>query len=240
MRTPFALATLMALLAAPAAGQPAGPSAAGQPAALESAWSAQDLALTTDPGSEAWAKAPRVEITRDLAGTPVAGPPTEVRSRWTSDHLYLLFICPYTELNLKPDPVRTGETPRLWTWDVAEAFIGADHDQIWRYREFQVSPQGEWVDLDIDRHDPAGQQGAAWDSGFAVAARIDAGARTWYGVMRIPFAAIDTSAPRAGRELRLGLFRLAGREPSRARLAWQPTGQATFHVPEAFGVLRLR
>jgi len=162
-----------------------------QPAAavLESAVSAEDLALSTDPDDAAWAKAPRVQITRDMMGNPVAGPPTEVRSRWTRDHLYLLFICPYTELNLKPEPTRTEETPRLWTWDVAEAFIGSDHEHIWRYKEFQVSPQGEWLDLDIDRRDPRGQGGPAWNSGFSVSARIDTDGRTWYGLMRIPFRA---------------------------------------------------
>jgi hypothetical protein len=29
---------------------------------------------------------------------------TEVRSRWTKDSLYLLYVCPYEELYLKPDP----------------------------------------------------------------------------------------------------------------------------------------
>jgi hypothetical protein len=196
--------------------------------------------LSTDPTGEVWATAPRVLANRGRMGEPVPGPPTEIRSRWTRDHLYLLFICPYTELNLKPDPNRTTETPKLWTWDVAEAFIGWDEAQIWRYKEFQVSPQGEWVDLDIDRKDPQGQAGDRWNSGFSVAARIDADAKTWYGVMRIPFSAIDTRTPQAGRELRLGLYRLDGRGDPRTAYVWQPTGQRTFHVPEAFGILRLR
>ena len=227
------LAIVLGCLASHALCQPAA-------AVLESAVSAEDLALSTDPDDAAWAKAPRVQITRDMMGNPVAGPPTEVRSRWTRDHLYLLFICPYTELNLKPEPTRTEETPRLWTWDVAEAFIGSDHEHIWRYKEFQVSPQGEWLDLDIDRRDPRGQGGPAWNSGFSVSARIDTDARTWYGLMRIPFRAIDARAPQEGLELRLGLFRLGGRVESRSSFAWQPTAQATLHVPEVFGVLRLR
>jgi hypothetical protein len=214
--------------------------AAGQPAVLESAASPGDLPLSTDPAAAMWATAPRVLADRDKMGAPVAGPPTEIRSRWTKDHLYFLFICPYAELNLKPDPTRTEETPRLWTWDVAEAFIGSDDEHIWRYKEFQVSPQGEWVDLDIDRREPKPQGGAGWNSGFTVAARIDTAARVWYGAMRIPFEAIDTRPPHAGRELRLGLFRLAGRGEPRATYVWQPTMQASFHVPEAFGILRLR
>jgi hypothetical protein len=34
-------------------------------------------------------------------------------------------------------------------WHVAEAFIGSDYLKTSRYKEFQVSPRGEFVDLDI-------------------------------------------------------------------------------------------
>ena len=150
-------------------------------AVLTSAYSAEDLELNTDPTSAVWAKAPRVTADRNYLGEPIAGPPTEIRSRWTKEHLYLLYICPYDELNLKPDPDRSAETPRLWNWDVGEAFIGSDFEQITRYKEFQVSPQSECVDLDIDRENPKGQAGGKWNSGFTVAARIDAQAKIWYG-----------------------------------------------------------
>jgi hypothetical protein len=208
-------------------------------AVFESAYSAADFDLSPDPDTENWAKAPRVVVNRSKGGEPIPGPAMEIRSRWTKQNLYLLYICPYDELNLKPDPDPVAETPRLWNWDVAEAFIGSDFEHIARYREFQVSPQSEWVDLAIDRDNPKGQEGMKWNSGYAVKARIDAAARIWYGVMRIPFSAIDTRAPEPGRELRIGLFRIAG-VTTKKHYAWQPTGQETFHVPQAFGVLRLR
>ncbi|CAN5592198.1 hypothetical protein BH23ACI1_BH23ACI1_21230 [soil metagenome] len=211
----------------------------GGSAVLESEFSRQAFELTADPTTPEWRQAPSVRADRDYLGEPIAGPPTEIRSRWTAEHLYLLFICPYEELNLKPDPSTTVETPRLWNWDVAEAFIGADFTQIARYREFQVSPQGEWIDLDINRQDREAQGGMGWNSGFTVKARIDRAAKIWYGEMRIPFSAIDARPPEAGRELRLGLYRIAGVNP-RIYYAWRPTGQTTFHVPEAFGTLRLR
>ena len=34
-------------------------------------------------------------------------------------------------------------------------------------------------------------------------------------------------------------FRSQGAPPNRKAIAWQPTHQPTFHVPEAFGVLKL-
>ncbi len=209
-------------------------------AVLESAYSFSDFALDPDPRSEAWRDAPRVVADDDKFGEPIHGLATEIRSRWTTEHLYLLYVCPYDDLNLKPDPDVTAETPRLWNWDVAEAFIGSDFEQITRYKEFQVSPQGEWVDLDIDRGNPKRQEGMRWSSGYAVKARIDAQAKIWYGLMRIPFRAIDAWPPEKGRELRIGLYRIAGVEPAKKFYAWRPTGQATFHVPQAFGTLRLR
>jgi hypothetical protein len=208
-------------------------------AVLESGYSPSDIPLDPTPTREEWKDAPRVFARVDRAGQPIAGPPTEIRSRWTPEHLYLLYICPYTELNLKPDPVLTAETPGLWNWDVAEAFIGSDYEHIGRYMEFQVSPQSEWVDLEIDRDNPKEQQGARWNSGYQVKGRIDEQARVWYGMMRIPFSAIDGRPPEKGRELRIGLFRISGTNP-RQRHTWRATDGTTFHVPKAFGTLRLR
>ncbi len=58
--------------------------------------------------------------------------------------------------------------------------------------------------------------------------------------MQIPFAAIDAREPEKGRELRVGLYRIAGADTKRRFYAWQPTGRTTFHEPKAFGTLRLR
>jgi hypothetical protein len=212
---------------------------AQQPDVLGSRFSSTDLELSTDPASAVWADAPRVIADKNYVSEPIAGGPTEIRSRWTKEHLYLLYICPYDELNLKPDPNRSAETPRLWNWDVAEAFIGSEAAPITRYREFQVSPQGEWVDLDIDRENPKGQAGGAWNSGFTVAARIDSQAKVWYGVMRIPFSSIEERAPEPGRRFRTGLYRIAGAGAAKKYYAWRPTGQTSVHVPDAFGAIRL-
>jgi hypothetical protein len=208
-------------------------------AVFESAYAGQDFELRADADSAEWRAAPRVTAFKDYFGAIVPGRPTEIRSRWTNAHLYLLFICPYDELVLKPDPDVTTETSRLWNWDVAEAYIGSDFEHIGRYKELQVSPRGEWVDLDIDRESPRTQLGARWNSGYTVRARIDETEKVWYGEMRIPFSALDARPPQAGREFRLGLYRLAGRDPDRIHILWRPTGQPNYHVPQAFGTLRL-
>lgn len=199
----------------------------------------RDFDLTADPQAPVWRDAPHVTLSRTYDGGVLPGAHTEVRSRWTRQSLYLSYVCPYDTLHLKPEPNLSAKTPHLWDWDVAEAFIGADFDRIGVYREFQVSPQGEWVDLAIDRDNPDVQKALQWSSGFIVTARIDAAARIWYGAMRIPFEAIDTRRPERGRELRIGLFRLSGRASARVLHLWRPTGQPSFHVPQAFGILRL-
>jgi hypothetical protein len=216
------------------------PQASDPAAILESAYADRDFTLTADPAAAEWAAAPKVFAALGYTGQPAPGRPMEIRSRWTTGHLYLLFACPYDELNLKPDPALDAETPRLWNWDVAEAFIGSVDDRIGVYKEFQVSPQGEWVDLAIDRDSPKTQGGMAWNSGFVVKARVDAAARVWYGEMRIPLSAIEARPVEQGREFRLGLFRLAGPADRRVQYLWRPSGQSSFHVPQAFGRLRLR
>lgn len=199
---------------------------------------AADAPLTADPDSSFWRGAGSVYAEGDVYGTALPNLRTELRSRWSPTHLYLLFICPYRQLNLKPDPDPAHETMKLWQWDVAEAFIGDDPAHPDRYREFEVSPQGEWVDLDIDpRNSKWGDP--AWNSGFAVTARIDAEHHIWYGAMAIPWPALTDAPPKPGLELRANFYRLQGPPPDRALIAWRPTGQATFHVPAAFGVLRL-
>jgi hypothetical protein len=196
-------------------------------------------ALTTDPQSALWSKALPVIAENGPLGDPTPGHRTEIRSVWTRDTLYLLFVCPYQELNLRPNPTTTAETNLLWDWDVAEAFIGADPDNITRYKEFQVSPQGEWVDLDIDRKNPLPEGGWRWNSGYRVAARIDHARKMWFGAMAIPYAAIDNRPARTGNELRINFYRLQGPKPNRAMIAWQPTGKRNYHVPESFGRLVL-
>jgi hypothetical protein len=208
------------------------------PGVLESRRAASDFELTADPNAPQW-KVAAVTVARNYQSEAIPGPPTEIRSRWTEKTLYLFYTCPYDELNLKPDPNPAAETPRLWNWDVSEAFIGTDFDHISRYKEFQVSPQSEWVDLDINREDSQAEGGMAWNSGYKVKGRIDREHHIWYGEMAIPMSAIGVMGPKAGTEMRMGLYRIAGTGANKKFYAWQPTGQTTFHVPQAFGRLRL-
>jgi Carbohydrate family 9 binding domain-like len=205
---------------------------------IDSVQATDDVPLDLNPAAPFWREARPVYMERDNLGKIVPGYRTAVRTRWAKNNLYFLFVCPYKELHLKPAPTTEKETNELWNWDVAEVFIGSNFADIKRYKEFEVSPQGEWVDLDIDLHKPHHEEGWTWSSGFEVSARIDQAAHIWYGAMRIPFAAIDTRPAMPGNTLRINLFRSQGPPPLQA-ITWQPPMSSTFHVPERFGLIRL-
>jgi hypothetical protein len=198
-----------------------------------------DSVADTDPQSNFWSGAPSVIADKDRQGNAVAGHRTEIFLQWTGNDLYLLFVCPYEELHLKAHPCLTEETNELWNWDVAEVFIGDDFKNIRRYKEFEVSPQGEWVDLDVNLDKPPHEVGWVWQSGCEVAARIDAEQKVWYGFMRIPWLAIDSRPAVVGNELRVNFYRCQGAEPERKYINWQPVNCDSFHTPESFGILRL-
>lgn len=210
--------------------------AAARPREMSSRHASGEVQEWRNSNSGFWLGPADAVMDQDSLARPVPHR-TEVRSRWTSEHLYFLFTCPYDELHLKPAPKLDAETNELWNWDVAEVFLGSDFENIRRYREFEVSPQGEWVDVDVDLSNPRHEEGWVWNSGMVVAATIDAGRKVWFGAMRIPYQSIDAQPAAAGNTLRMNLYRSQG--PRHQPIAWQPTEKETFHVPEAFGTLLL-
>jgi hypothetical protein len=212
---------------------------AADSATVESVQAKQDVSLNLDPASTFWSVSHRISMDKDPHGKVVSRYRTEVRTRWTANNLYFLFVCPYEQLNLKPSPNTQQETNKLWDWDVAEVFLGSDFQDIQRYKEFEISPHGEWIDLDVDLHKPHHEEGWTWNSGFEVLARIDPAKHIWYGAMRIPWKAIDPRPAAVGNTLRINLFRSQGPASDNHEVSWQPPMSDTFHTPERFGLIRL-
>lgn len=215
-------------------------SAAGEsPATMESVRAPHDVSLSTDPSLSFWHSASRVYARADKEGHAVAGLRTEILSRWTNDNIYFLFICPYKHRYVKLNPDVQHETYELWDWNVAEVFIGTDFTDIKRYKEFEVSPQNEWIDLDINLHSEHHEDGWKWNSGFEHAARIDETRHAWYVAMKIPFASLNVQAPAPGMNFRVNLYRTDGRGSDSKGVMWQAVRSKTFHMPERFGLLKL-
>jgi len=206
---------------------------------FESVHARSDVTLDANPESAFWRGARPAMMQVDIKGRAVGALKTEVRSRWTKDNLYFLFICPYQQLYLKPNPDASKETFELWNWNVAEVFIGSDFKDIKRYKEFEISPQNEWIDLDVDLHKPHHEEGWVWNSNFQHVARIDEAKHVWYAALKIPFKSVDGETPRTGNTYRANLFRTEGGPKDVKEILWQPTMSETFHVPEKFGLLKL-
>lgn len=215
------------------------PALAADPGVVETRYAEKNVPLTLDAKSDFWRKARPVFLERDSFGKTVPAYRTEVRARWTKGNLYFLFTCPFEQLHLKPNPVTNKETNELWNWDVAEVFLGSDFSDIQRYKEFEVSPQGEWVDLDINLRNPHHEEGWTWNSGFEVMARVDQDKHIWYAAMRIPYSAVDNRPAGPGNTLRMNLFRSGGEGQYAHEVTWQPPMNKTFHTPERFGLLKL-
>src|SRR5581483_11506207 len=111
--------------------------------------------LSVDPQSAVWKGASAQSMSNDCRRQmDYPNLETEIRGFWTDSDLYLLFRCPYSELNVFLPADNSTERVGLWNRDVVEMFIGDDWSNIRHYREFEIAPTGDWIDLaiDLDRH----------------------------------------------------------------------------------------
>ncbi|MEZ5399488.1 MAG: carbohydrate-binding family 9-like protein [Bryobacteraceae bacterium] len=214
--------------------------ALAEQAVMPSFRASEDFDLTANPLSANWRGVPGVETSNDRYGKPVAGARTEIRSRWTGANLYFLFVSDFERMNLRSKPERITETFGIWENDVVEVFIGHDLERINRYKEFEVTPQEEWVDLDVDKDRQGRPTDWLWNSGMSARSFVDQERKRWYCEIRIPWTAIDPREIKAGNELRLNLYRIEGNNPDRKYIAWRPVGNPSYHTPKAFGRLRLQ
>jgi hypothetical protein len=197
--------------------------------------------LNTDPRSATWAHASSAWITKDCTHQidyPKLG--TEVRGFWTDSDLYLLFICPYHELNLWLPADNSQDHLNLWDRDVVEFFLGDNWTDIKKYREFEIAPTGDWVDLDIDLNKDG--YDAKWNSGWERLGRIDKKHHVWYAAARVPLRSVSEKEVVNGTKWRANLYRIDGLGPDSVRrfMCWQPTcavNRDPNHVPENFGTL---
>ena len=204
----------------------------------------QSSELNTDPHSPTWSRAASTWIEKDCTHQ-IDYPKikTEVRGFWTDSDLYLLFISPYTELNLWLPADNSKDRLKLWDRDVVEFFLGDDWTNINVYREFEIAPTGDWVDLaiDLNRRD-SDYNAAAWNSGWQRLGRIDKKKHVWYAAAKVPIRSVSEKPVTAGTRWRANLYRIdgLGADPQRRFMCWQPTcvtKRDANHVPEHFGTL---
>ncbi len=158
---------------------------------------------------------------------------TEVRLLWTPETFFLRFRAKYHVITVFPDAEPNGRRDQLWDRDVAEVFLQPDPSNPKRYKEFEVSPNGFWIDLDIA---PGEKQDMK--SGLRRRVILEEAKKTWVAELALPMKClVDRFDPAA--TWRVNFYRVEGATEPRFYSAWRPTGTPApnFHVPEAFGEL---
>lgn len=193
------------------------------------------------PPLDAWEDAQPVRFEADWQGNnPDPARSTEVRLLWTKETLYLRFQCRYRDLTTFADSDPDGRRYQLWDRDVAEVFLQPDPSVPHRYWEFEISPNGMWIDLDIDLDRPPGHKGNP-QSGMKSRVYLDEKRKLWTAEIALPVRKLVAHFnPQT--DWRANFFRVEGPAEPRFYSCWRPTGTAkpSFHVPEAFGKLSFR
>jgi alpha-galactosidase len=195
-----------------------------------------------DLSKDSWKYAEPVKFDHDASGkSHYPEVSTSVASLWTETHIYFGFWGRYDSLNVYEGEDARVERWQLWDRDVVEVFLNPQPERVNHYYEFEVAPNNQWVDLEIDKtKEPFND--ASWNSGFEHATRIDTKNHVWTAEIRIPISSMNVSAIHPGTEWRTNFFRAAGNggDEHRKFLAWSiiPEGK-TFHVPTRFGILKL-
>ena len=203
-------------------------------------YSAKDFAPDGDLSKPIWKQAHWVEFDHDPTGT-IENPAikTRVAAVWSDRYIYFAFSGHYESLNIFEGEDVIKERWELWNRDVVEVFLNPEPNRISHYYEFEVAPNNQWIDLEIDKtktpfNDPS------WNSKFEHATKINEKQHLWLTEMRIPLSAIGVDAIHSGDIWRVNFFRAAGHggDDHRVFLAWGSIPQGgTFHVPNRFGIL---
>ena len=186
------------------------------------------------PNQISWESARSLRFNADWQGKHAdSSRETEVRLLWTPQSLYLRFRVSYHVITVFTDSEPNGRRDQLWDGDVAEVFLQPNPSEPRRYKEFEVSPNGMWIDLDIapgEKHDLKG--------GLQRRVSLNETAKNWIAELALPMTSLvahcDPSAI-----WRVNFYRVEGATEPRFYSAWQPTHTPVpnFHVPEAFGRL---
>jgi alpha-galactosidase len=186
------------------------------------------------PDRESWELAKPLRFDSDWQGKNAdPGRETEVRLLWSPESVYLRFRAKYRVITIFPDAEADGRRDQLWDRDVAEVFLQPDASQPRKYKEFEISPNGFWIDLDIapgEKHD--------LKSGMRRRVGVNEAAKIWEAEMALPMKClVKRFNPRA--TWKVNFYRVEGASEPRFYSAWRPTRTdvPNFHVPEAFGEL---
>jgi len=194
----------------------------------------ESIDLEGFPKKSEWRRAQTLRYDADWQGKN-ADPErqTEVQLLWTPETLFLRFRARYRTITVFPDAEPNGRRDQLWDRDVAEVFLQPDPSILRKYKEFEVSPNGLWIDLDIapgEKHD--------LESGLRRRVILEEASKTWTAELALPMKCLTESFDPTAK-WKVNFYRVEGAAEPRFYSAWRPTHTPVpnFHVPEAFGTL---
>jgi alpha-galactosidase len=186
------------------------------------------------PGAAAWRSATAIRFCHDWrGGNGDEGRQTEVRLLWSPEFLFVKFVARYRNITVFEDAEPNGRRDHLWDRDVAEVFLQPNGSPQHCYKEIEVSPNGQWIDLDI-----APGQKRDLQSGLRRRAKMEEKGPVWQAELALPMKRLTTAFDSASC-WRVNFFRVEGPTEPRFYSAWRPTKTPVpnFHVPERFGKL---
>lgn len=206
---------------------------------LECRWANEKPPVKADWGTEFWRGAQWQAISTQWNGEAV-GPPweTSFATRWTKDFLHFGFDCRFQKLTMSDRPQVQTRTHDLWDKeDVVEIFISPDLRRPNCYKEFELSPSAQWIEIDVDRDRDL--KDFHWVAGMESRSAVDIGQRHWQAEFRVPLESLGMKEMTTGTRVALNAYRVELK--SHLYLAWNPTmtPKPDFHVPRRFGQMVL-
>jgi len=186
--------------------------------------------------NKAWGKAAGVTIDKYWSGETAPGNRQfKTKLLWSDTALYVRFEANQKEpLIVSEKPDLTSKTRGLWDRDVCEIFLAPNKEEFRKYFEFEIAPNGEWIDLGI--HQMPDKRETDWDYASAMQSKSVIEKDKIRMAIKIEWKAFG-KIPKSGDVWLGNLFRCIGKDPTRGYLAWSPTltKEPSFHVPEKFG-----
>ncbi len=183
-----------------------------------------------------WDKAKNILINKYWSGKNAPkGRQFKAKLLWSETALYVRFEANQTEPLIFSETTNLkSKTKGLWDRDVCEIFLAPKREEFHKYFEFEIAPNGEWIDLGI--HQMPDRRETNWDYVSGMESKSLIGKNKVWMAIKIEWKAFG-KVPKTGDVWLGNIFRCVGAGATRGYLAWTPTltKEASFHVPEKFG-----
>jgi hypothetical protein len=176
-----------------------------------------------DPTVIDWAQVGNISPFRQNTGEPT---PRKVSGQVAHDGEWL-----YLRLTEEGDLKGLQDSPRIYDGDDWEIFLSTSRGGA-TYYQLGVNPSGVW---DSGQYE-APRKGEPWKTGLRVTSAITEAKDRWTVLVAVPLKEIAPSGLPNGGSVFLNVFRGGPHEA----LAWSPTAEHNFHMPDRLGEVVLK